>query len=71
MKEGVKKVLHCLGLFEEVGTMLDEIAAELPQEFYKDLNGSIILLPEVKLTQWAEKMIFISWGSIACGYFVL
>jgi len=35
--------------FEEVGRMLDEIAAELPQEFYKELNGGIILLPEVKL----------------------
>lgn len=34
--------------FDEVGIMLDEIAAELPQEFYKELNGGIILLPEVK-----------------------
>lgn len=34
---------------EEVGTMLDEIALELPQEFYKELNGGIILLPEAKL----------------------
>lgn len=34
--------------FEEAGLMLDEIAAELPQEFYKELNGGIILLPEVK-----------------------
>lgn len=35
--------------FEEVGKILDEIAAELPQEFYKELNGGIILLPETKL----------------------
>ena len=34
--------------FDEVGIMLDEIAAELPQEFYKELNGGIILLPEAK-----------------------
>jgi len=34
--------------FDEVGLMLDEIAAELPKEFYKELNGGIILLPEVK-----------------------
>jgi len=34
--------------FDEVGFLLDEIAAELPQEFYKELNGGIILLPEVK-----------------------
>jgi len=34
---------------EEMEAMLDEIAAELPQELYKDLNGGIILLPEIKL----------------------
>ena len=33
---------------EEAGEMLDEIAEELPQEFYKDLNGGILLLPDVK-----------------------
>lgn len=35
--------------FEEVGKILDEIAAELPQELYNELNGGIILLPQVKL----------------------
>jgi hypothetical protein len=34
---------------EEMEPMLDEIASELPQELYKDLNGGIMLLPEVKL----------------------
>lgn len=33
---------------EEMECILDEIASELPQEFYKELNGGIILLPEVK-----------------------
>ena len=33
---------------EEAGTMLDEIAEELPQEFFDDLNGGISLLPNVK-----------------------
>ena len=28
--------------------MLDDIALELPQEFYKELNGGIVLLPEEK-----------------------
>jgi hypothetical protein len=28
---------------------LDEIAEELPAEIYKDLNGGIVLLPQVKL----------------------
>jgi len=34
--------------FDEAGVILDEIAAELPQVFYKELNGGVILLPEVK-----------------------
>ena len=34
---------------EEVQVILDEIAAEFPQEFYKNLNGGIVLLPQVKL----------------------
>ncbi len=33
---------------EDMETMLDDIAGELPQEFYKYLNGGIILLPEAK-----------------------
>ena len=33
---------------EEMETMLDDIAAEVPPEFYKELNGGIILLPEAK-----------------------
>ena len=32
--------------FEEVGKALDVIAEELPSEFFKDLNGGILLLPE-------------------------
>ena len=34
---------------EEMETILDEIATELPQEFYDELNGGIILLPEARL----------------------
>lgn len=41
--------------FDEVGKILDEIAAELPQEFYKELNGGIILLPEVKRNPMGRK----------------
>ena len=32
--------------FEEVGDILDVIAEELPRDFFKDLNGGILLLPE-------------------------
>ena len=34
---------------EEMEIILDEIASGLPQEFYNELNGGIILLPEAKL----------------------
>jgi hypothetical protein len=33
---------------EEMQTMLDEIAAEFPPEFFTELNGGIILLPEAR-----------------------
>jgi hypothetical protein len=32
--------------FDEVGELLDEIAEEFPEEFYRELNGGILLLPE-------------------------
>lgn len=34
---------------EEMEDLLDEIAAELPEELYRELNGGILLLPEAKL----------------------
>lgn len=40
---------------EEMEAMLDEIALELPNEFYKELNGGIILLPEQKLHTKSRK----------------
>ena len=33
---------------QEVGRILDELAEELPEEFYRDLNGGILLVPEEK-----------------------
>ncbi len=33
---------------DEVEKILEEIAAELPTEFYKELNGGILLLPRAK-----------------------
>jgi len=32
--------------FEEVGNVLDVMAEELPREFFGELNGGILLLPE-------------------------
>jgi len=34
--------------FEEVGLMLDDIADEIPKEFYRELNGGVFLLPDIK-----------------------
>jgi len=39
---------------EEAHEILDELAEELPQEFYKELNGGILLLPEVKISREAR-----------------
>jgi len=33
---------------EEVNLLLDEIAAELPEEIFRELNGGVNLLPESK-----------------------
>jgi len=33
---------------EEVNKLLDEIAAELPEEIFRELNGGVNLLPEAK-----------------------
>ena len=34
---------------DKTAKMLDEIASVLPKEFYKKLNGGILLLPEMKM----------------------
>ena len=35
---------------DETHEMLDKIACELPEDFYRDLNGGILLLPQEKLS---------------------
>jgi hypothetical protein len=44
---------------EKMQTMLDEIAAEFPPEFFAELNGGIILLPEAKLHEKGKGGLFI------------
>ena len=36
-------------IFDEVKAMLDDISDELPEAFYKELNGGVILSPDEKL----------------------
>ena len=38
---------------EEAQDMLDEIAESLPMEFYKELNGGILLIPESRMSNQA------------------
>ncbi|NLF42434.1 MAG: metallopeptidase family protein, partial [Bacteroidales bacterium] len=40
---------------DEVEKMLEEIAADLPREFYKELNGGILLLPQAKQKRTERK----------------
>lgn len=34
--------------FDRAGALLDEMAEEFPPEFYQELNGGVLLLPEAK-----------------------
>ena len=40
---------------DEMQEALDELAEELPQVFYKELNGGILLLPEAKESEYSRK----------------
>ena len=40
---------------DEMQEVLDDLAEELPQVFYKELNGGILLLPEVKESEYSGK----------------
>lgn len=39
--------------YEECGAILDEIADSLPTELYRELNGGIVLDPELRLHKYA------------------
>lgn len=39
---------------DEVEEILDELAEELPQKFYDELNGGILLLPDTKVSPYAK-----------------
>jgi hypothetical protein len=40
---------------DEVQQVLDDLAEELPEAFYKELNGGIILLPEAKESEYSQR----------------
>jgi len=54
---GNKMYNHVMAVvnIDETQKMLDEIAEKLPKEFFKELNGGILLLPEIKRSPHAKK----------------
>ena len=67
---------------ERAGDILDMLAEELPREFYRELNGGILLVPDVKnsphgddlyilgeyIRSQAGRMIMIYYGSFEKMY---
>ena len=51
--------------YEQAGDLMDEIADSFPQEFYRALNGSVLLLPEVKQDPNAEDLYIM--GTYCCN----
>lgn len=41
--------------FDEAAAMLDDAADELPEALYKDLNGGVYLLPDIKMHEESRK----------------
>ena len=39
---------------DQMQAVLDELAEELPEVFYKDLNGGIVLLPEARESEYSR-----------------
>ena len=42
---------------DRMGEILDVLAEELPEEFYKDLSAGIVLTPEIKRSPYGDDMI--------------
>jgi len=40
---------------DEMQDVLDMLAEELPEVFFKDLNGGIVLLPQAKESEYSQK----------------
>ena len=53
---------------DEMQDMLDELAEELPQEFYNELNGGILLLPETRVSYYAQNDDLFTLGEYRISY---
>jgi len=52
---------------DEMQDVLDELAEELPEVFYKDLNGGIVLLPQAKESEYSQKSDLFTLGEYHHG----
>jgi len=52
---------------DEMQDVLDRLAEELPEVFYKDLNGGIVLLPEAKESSYSRKQDLYTLGEYHRG----
>lgn len=52
---------------DEMQAVLDELAEELPEAFYKDLNGGIVLLPEAKESEYSRRQDLYTLGEYHRG----
>ena len=50
---------------DRVGEMLDELAEELPYEFYRELSGGILLMPEAKQSPHGEDLCIMGEYSVS------
>ena len=57
--------------FDECGAMLDEIADSMPYELYRDLNGGISLLPQLKVHPKALNNDLFILGEYKCNCVLL
>ena len=52
---------------DEMNDVLDELAEELPDVFFKDLNGGIVLLPEAKESEYSQNKDLFTLGEYHHG----
>jgi predicted Zn-dependent protease with MMP-like domain len=52
---------------DEMNDVLDDLAEELPDVFYRELNGGIVLLPEAKESEYSQNKDLFTLGEYHHG----
>jgi len=52
---------------DEMQDVLDDLAEELPEVFYKELNGGIVLLPDAKESEYSRRKDLFTLGEYHHG----